>query len=216
MANPVLDRATRAGSSRRFQSQVAAALAAGRPVTVTIGAGRRPIPGWINTDVVWRRRCYLDATRRWPVPEGSVDFVYADNVIEHFTLPAGRQVLATTYRALAPGGVVRLATPDVEAVARQYLEDGDLARAGMERLTELGGDVRYPVQLVREVYVGAKHYLGFCYDYRALASEMQSVGFDVERVTAGESRHERLRGLENRMHPAEEATQLVVEGRKPS
>lgn len=209
------DRALRPAKKRRFLEDFERARAAGL-VKVNIGSGGKPIDGWINCDVVWRADSYLDATRPWPVPDGSVDVIYADNVIEHVPLEAGRLVFRHAFAALAPGGVFRLATPDVESVARQYLENGELARLGLERNREKGRDFVYPVQLMYQVYVGAKHYLGFCYDYQSISAEMEAAGFEVMRVPAGKSDHRDLVGLEARMHPAEEATALIVEGRKPA
>jgi predicted SAM-dependent methyltransferase len=210
-----LSRLVRPSRQRSFQRQVADARAAG-PVKVNIGAGRKPVEGWINTDIVWQADAYLDITQPWPVPDGSVDFVYADNVIEHVTLQVGRAVFRHAFAALRPGGVFRLATPDVEAVARQYLENGELAQAGMERNRERGKNFVHPVELIRETFVGAKHYLGFCYDFASISAEMEQVGFVVERVPAGTSASPELTGLEVRMHPAEQATALIVEGRKPA
>jgi predicted SAM-dependent methyltransferase len=204
----------RSTGRRAFQLALEAARSSGE-VKINLGSGGEPLPGWVNCDVVWRAPTYLDATGPWPVPPSSVDFVYADNVIEHLTLDGGRQVFAHAFTALRPGGVFRLATPDVEAVARQYLENGELARLGMERNRELGHDFAHPVQLIQQVFVGAKHYLGFCYDYASLSAEMKTAGFETTRHTAGESEFAQLRGLEVRTHPAEIATELVVEGQKP-
>jgi predicted SAM-dependent methyltransferase len=210
-----LSRALRPARERSFRAQYEAARRAGL-VRVNIGSGRKPVTGWINTDIVWQADAYLDVTKPWPVPAGSVDCIYADNVIEHIPLDVGRSVFRHAYDALKPGGVFRLATPDVEAVARQYLENGDLARAGMERNRERGKNFVHPVELIRETFVGAKHYLGFCYDFASISAEMSAFGFEVERVPAGKSDHEGLSGLEVRMHPAEQATALIVEGRKPT
>lgn len=214
LANAVLDRAKQRSGNKRFIEESAKARRAGT-LKVNIGSGGKPLSGWVNCDVVWRAGSYLDATVPWPTAAGSVDFIYADNVIEHITIENGRLVFQHAFAALAPGGVFRLATPDVESVARQYLENGPMAELGMERNREKGRDFRYPVQLLREVFVGARHYLGFCYDYASISAEMETAGFTVTRVRAGQSEHPELTGLEVRMHPAEEATQLVVEGTKP-
>ncbi len=212
----VLDRAHRPIGERAFLAAFEQARAAGS-VKVNIGSGRKPVAGWINTDVVRQGHIYLDALQPWPIPEVSVDFVYADNVIEHITLPDTPAFLHHTFVAMKPGAPIRLATPDVEAVARQYLENGELARQGMERNAERGRHMRYPVELIRQVYVGAKHYLGFCHDYQSLSSELAAAGFvDIRRAETGRSEVPELHGLEVRAHPAEIATQLVVEGFKPS
>jgi predicted SAM-dependent methyltransferase len=204
----------RPAGRRAFQAAFAQARSSGE-VNINLGSGREPLDGWLNCDVVWRAPTYLDATEPWPVPPSSVDFVYADNVIEHIPLALGRKVFVHAFAALRPGGVFRLASPDVEAVARQYLENGELARLGMERNRELGRDFVHSVQLIQQVFVGAKHYLGFCYDYASLSAEMHAAGFETTRRTAGQSDFPQLRGLELRIHPAEVATELVVEGRKP-
>lgn len=201
--------------AKLFHAQYAAASSAGS-VKIAIGSGLKPIDGWINTDVVWRGGAYLDATKPWPIPPASVDFIYADNVIEHLTLAQGRLAFKHAFDALKPGGVIRLATPDVEAVARQYLENGELAELGMARNREMGRtDFYHPVQLIQQVLVGHKHYLGFCYDYASISTEMTKVGFAVRREKSGQSEYPELKGLEARQHPAEQATGLIVEGVRP-
>ena len=209
-----INRAWPALGRRRFAAAFEAARAAG-PVRIVIGAGKAPRAGWVNTDVVWQGTNYLDATVAWPVPEGSIALVYGDDVIEHVTLPQARELFVHAFHALEPGGILRLATPDVEAVARQYLENGDLAQQGLERNREMGKPFVHPVELIREVFVGAKHYLGFCYDYASISAEMEKAGFQVRRVYSGQSEHPDLVDLEVRTHPAERATCLVVEGVKP-
>lgn len=206
----------KARHAKQFQAEYHAIVSQGGPVKITIGSGLRPVEGWINTDVVWRGGPYLDTTQPWPIAAGSVDFIYADNVIEHLTLSQGRRAFKHAFDALKPGGVIRLATPDVEAIARQYLENGELAEQGMARNRELGRtDFYHPVQLIQQVFVGHKHYLGFCYDYASISTEMGRVGFEVHRVASGQSDHPELKGLEARQHPAERATGLIVEGVKP-
>jgi predicted SAM-dependent methyltransferase len=212
--DPGLTRVRKSAGMRSFQGAVEQASTRG-PLKINIGSGGKPLSGWVNCDVVWRVNNYLDATQPWPVRPGSVDLIYADNVIEHIPLALGREVFRHSFTALKPGGVFRLATPDVEAVARQYLENGELAELGMERNREKGRDFVHPVQLLQQVFVGAKHYLGFCYDYDSLSKEMQAFGYETSRQPAGKSDHADLNGLEARLHPAEEATVLIVEGRKP-
>jgi len=122
-------------ASRRFGKAVATSVGL---VMVNVGAGEAPQDGWINTDVAWWSPMYLDLTRPWPVPPGSVDRIYADNVIEHFPLNVGRVVFRHCYAALRPKGRIRLATPDVERTAgaqsKRVVARKVRDRAGNERI----------------------------------------------------------------------------------
>ena len=128
--------------SRRFQHAVAAAIGS---VKVNVGAGTVVLPGWINTDISWRSDMYLDLTKPWPVTPGSIDRIYGDNVIEHFSLSAAREVLRNCYSALRPGGAVRFATPDLERTARAYLEDPVLTTAHLDRHRRHGYPASIPL-----------------------------------------------------------------------
>ncbi|HEX3731483.1 MAG TPA: hypothetical protein VHU91_00960 [Mycobacteriales bacterium] len=198
--------------SRRFQQ--AAATATG-PVKVNVGAGTVILPGWINTDVLWRSDMYLDLTRPWPVPPGSIDRIYGDNVIEHFSLQAAREVLRHCYSALRPGGAVRFATPDLERTARAYLEDPTLTAAHLDRHRRLGYPAEHPADMLRVTYAYHGHHEGYIFDLDALSREFSAAGFiDVRRCEAGQSDDPAFQGLEARAEPTEEATELIVEARK--
>src|ERR1039457_3169728 len=198
--------------SRRFQRAVASAPG---PVNVNIGAGKVRVPGWINTDVTWSSQVYLDATKPWPVPQGSIDRIYGDNVIEHFSLSMCRIVLRNCYHALPPGGGIRLATPDVERTARAYLEDPQLTADHLGRHRRHGYPAEHSVDMLRITYAFHGHHLGYCFDWEALSVELAVAGFaDVRRYEAGESDDPAFRGLESRDEPTEVATELIVEARK--
>lgn len=200
-------------TSRRFQAAVASANGAAKVVT---GSGRTALPGWLNTDIRWRARYYLDLTKPWPVPPGSIDRIYADNVIEHFPLTVGRDVLRFMYDALKAGGAVRLATPDVERTAKAYLENGDLAARHLERHRKHGYTVHHPVDLLRVTFAESGHHLGYCFDYSTLSEELERAGFvEVHREEAGTSSDPEFAQLERRATDTERATTLVAEARKP-
>jgi predicted SAM-dependent methyltransferase len=79
-----------------------------------IGAGEFSKPGWLNTDIEPREgQAYLDATKPFPIPDGSIDIIFAEQLIEHLSLDDGRKMLRECYRVLKPGGKVRLATPNL-------------------------------------------------------------------------------------------------------
>jgi predicted SAM-dependent methyltransferase len=198
--------------SRRFQRAVAAES---QLVKVNVGAGRVPLEGWINTDVSWRLPMYLDLTKPWPVPPGSVDRIYGDNVIEHFPLYICRDVIRHCWDALSVGGGLRLATPDIERTARAYLENPELTEAHLDRHRRHGFPAEYPVDMLRITYAYHGHHLGYCFDWAALSAELAAAGFvDIRRYEPGQSDDPAFRGLEHRHEPTEAATGLIVEARK--
>lgn len=198
--------------SRRFQRAVANSPS---PVKVNVGAGTVVLPGWINTDVLWRSGMYLDLTRPWPVPPESIDRIYADNVIEHFSLQRVRDVLRYCRDALRPGGAIRLATPDLERTARAYLEDAELAAAHLDRHRRHGYPAEHPADLLRVTYAYHGHHRGYIFDWAALSAELARAGFgDIRRYAAGHSDDPEFKGLETRAEPTEAATELIVEARR--
>jgi predicted SAM-dependent methyltransferase len=158
---------------------------------------------------------YLDLTKQWPVPPGSIDRIYGDNVIEHFSLEAAREVLKHCHSALRPGGALRFATPDLERTARAYLEDPKLTSAHLERHRRHGYPAEYPADMLRVTFAYHGHHLGYIFDWAALSSELAAVGFtDIRRYEAGQSDDDDFQNLETRAEPTEEATELIVEARK--
>lgn len=65
----------------------------------------------------------LDIARPLPFDDGSVDWVYAEHLIEHVPLPVATAWLAEVRRVLAPGGLLRLSTPDLRRYIDGYLDE---------------------------------------------------------------------------------------------
>ena len=99
---------------------------------VNLGCGARLREGWINMDFssVHPSVRAHDLKKGIPLEDSSVDLVYHSHLLEHFTREGGGFFLSECQRVLKPGGVVRVAVPDLEAVTRAYLTSLDEARAG--------------------------------------------------------------------------------------
>ncbi|ORA46308.1 hypothetical protein BST22_22160 [Mycolicibacterium chubuense] len=180
------------------------------PLRLEIG-GHNSRPGWIVTNVNAVTRLYLDATRRWPLSDGSIEYIFSDNVIEHLTLEAGRQMLQEARRCLRPGGVIRTVTPDLRAHVDMYLQgDGVVNNEVALHYRDIGMQVEYPIDLIRIPVAAFGHHAGYLYDFETLAAELQRAGFsNIVRCSLGESEHEALRDLDLRGH--EGGAQLAVE-----
>jgi SAM-dependent methyltransferase len=181
-----------------------------RPFKLEIG-GLVQRPGWVVTNVNAVTRNYLDATKRWPLEDGSVSHIYSDNVIEHLPLEATRALLREAYRCLRPGGVMRLITPDVRAHAEMYLSGSSaLDSAAAVHYRELGLVVEHPIDVLR-IPIGAfGHHAGYVFDFETLRAELERVGFtSVTRAPTGHSDHPELDGLD--LRATEGGAQLAVE-----
>jgi predicted SAM-dependent methyltransferase len=161
----------------------------------------------------WRNPYWLDVTKPWPFPGGTVTHVYADNVIEHLPLAAGRMFLRNSVSALAPGGRIRIVTPDAHAAAEAYIS-GDAA-PWLEKMRQRGHQADHPVDLLRFEFSMWGHHRGYVYDPSTLRQEMENAGLvDVVGAELGESEDQAFRDLDSRKDAGE--FQFSLEGTKPS
>ena len=63
-----------------------------------------------------------DCTRSFPLPDASVPRVHSEHMIEHLTLDGAIAWLREMRRLLAPGGVLRVTTPDLARYVTGYLD----------------------------------------------------------------------------------------------
>lgn len=106
-------------------------LASAQPL-LNLGCGRRCHPDWTNLDINPEApgviRC--DFTRHIPYADGSFAAAYCSHALEHLRKEDAPIFLAECRRVLQPGGILRLAVPDLEIICRLYLERLDAAMQG--------------------------------------------------------------------------------------
>jgi hypothetical protein len=119
-------------------------------VWLNVGSGPNAPAGWVNIDGSWQawlaarpllawgaRAVTGRPTGHWPrgivcrdvrrglgLRPASAAVLYSSHFIEHLTRGEAVAFLAEAYRALAPGGVCRIVTPDLAALVRQYVAGG--------------------------------------------------------------------------------------------
>ena len=104
---------------------------------LNVGCGRCYHSDWTNIDLVANGpevRQY-DLRRGLPYVDGSFDALYHSHVLEHLSPDDARQMLLECRRVLRVGGVLRVVVPDLEGIARAYLQSIAAAEGGDEHAT---------------------------------------------------------------------------------
>ena len=101
---------------------------------LNVGCGRRYDRRWVNLDLSSRDASVVqyDINKGIPFADGSFDAVYHSHVLEHLKPDQGERLLQECFRVLAPGGVLRIVVPDLETIARLYLQKHEQAWSGDE------------------------------------------------------------------------------------
>lgn len=163
-----------------------------------IGASDKSLPGWLNTDIERHPGvAYLDCTRPFPFESDTFDYVYSEHFIEHLERDQGVACLREVLRCLKPGGVFRLATPDLEQYVGLFAPTlGAEQQRYLDQFRQLFGLASLtPCGLLNL----AMHSWGhrFLYTRAELAEELRRAGFGrVDSVDVGDSRQPALRGIE--------------------
>lgn len=142
----------------------------------------------VATDVEW-----ADATAL-PLPDTSADTVYSSHMLEHLSRVEAERFLVEARRILKPGGVLRVAVPDVRRAAERYLADGE-ADAFVARLHMVADAPRSVLAWLRLMIVGPRQHQ-WMYDGKSLVRLLERFGFEsVTVVAAGTTRIESPGGL---------------------
>lgn len=189
-----------------------------------IGSSLTPFTGWLNSDLEPDHPdvIYLDATKPFPLPDASFDYIAGEHMIEHIDYASGQGMLRECHRILKPGGKIRLVTPDLQTTAslctptptpmqKKYID------WMIERTMPEVGEHR-GVFVVNNAFRAWGHQ--FIYDAPTLKSALARTGFgDFKEFKPGESDDDNLRGIESHGKAVgnEEMNQyesMVIEARK--
>lgn len=195
-------------------------------IKLCIGSGKDKRSGWLNTDYAPSMGVmYLDATRKFPFSEKSTDYIYTEHMIEHISLTYAKKMLEECFRVLRNGGVLRIATPDLNNMVRLLTDrTADETTRYSQWLNKTFGDA-YAKKYFDNPCIAfnlAMHEWGhqFIFDEFTLRQLLNEVGFvDIVRCKLHESTRDAFKGIELHGIPEnEDMTEfetMVIEASKP-
>ena len=151
-----------------------------KPVALHLGSGGHHIDGWINVDFAIGDRpdVVADLASALPFASESADYLHSEDFIEHVSLEHGRVFLRECFRVLRRGGVMRLLTPDLDALVRRVYLDRQARQLAWWSNTL--GTATPAEALNMHLRMNGDH--RFVYDDELLARELENAGFRVRRV----------------------------------
>lgn len=151
-------------------------------IKLNLGCGSRNFgKDWIHID--GGNYSHLDSTDiiNLPFENNTVDLIYASHVFEYFDREEGKQILEKWYSKLKPGGVIRLAVPDFEAMSKLYSE-------GKYPLTNFIGPLYGKMKMGDSLI-----YHKTVYDFYDLENSLKSVKYrNVRRYDWKETEHSNI------------------------
>lgn len=129
---------------------------------------------------------WANASSHIPLPDSSVAIAYSSHMIEHLTRKDADGFLEEMHRVLVPGGILRLAVPDLGLLVRNYQAQGDAdAFVSATLLAEETGVTLRDV--IRRLIIGGRSH-AWMYDGKSLKKLLEKHGFtDVVELPAGKT-----------------------------
>jgi predicted SAM-dependent methyltransferase len=137
-------------------------------IKIHMGCGRRDFgKEWIHIDQEKYDHVMHNDITKLVFQSGTVDLIYASHVLSYFNRREALFVLLEWNRVLKPGGVIRLAVPDFQAMARLYTMAPDTFPIE-SFLGPIYGQMAFGSTTI---------YHKTTYDYRSLSVLLQEAGF---------------------------------------
>lgn len=197
-------------------------LANNNPRKLHLGCGNNILSHWLNSDFSPENKniFHLDATRPFPFPDQSFNYVFSEHMIEHITYQDGLAMLKECYRILCKNGKIRISTPDLKFLVELYSEpktDLQLRYIKWASASFTPDGVSSDTIVINNFVRNWGHL--FIYDEKTLRYALNESGFvDVVRLNINESNDLNLTNLENEKRMPEGFLQLesmTLEARRP-
>lgn len=155
---------------------------------------------------------YGDGVKGLPIPDSSVEALYSCHMIEHLSRTGAGRFLEEARRVLIPGGVIRLAVPDLRRLANRYLATGDADKFIATTYLGQEDDESFAGRL--STLIAGPRLHGWMYDETSMVRLLRDQCFsEVAAVPPGETRIREPGELDLR---EKEDESIYVEALKPA
>lgn len=165
---------------------------------INLGSGHWKLEDWVNVDIDRDSQPEVCANLAGGLPfaSGVARLMHTEDFIDQLELDRATEFMRECHRILAPGGVLRVLTPDMRKLAELYLNDPEQLK------TLWNSFVGVPLALdtAGEIFNIGMRFAGhtFLYDEETFKALASSCGFEARRVEYQQSEIPELRGLDLR------------------
>ena len=129
---------------------------------------------------------WVDAKKGLPVASESLEVIYSSHMLEHLDCDEAAEFLRGVYNAFRPGGILRVAVPDLRRIIEEYLIDRD-ADHFFGSLNIRAHSIRTLQQKVRFLFTGDRDHR-WMYDHASLVRLLLRSGFiDAQVMPPGKT-----------------------------
>ncbi|CAG4999684.1 hypothetical protein DYBT9275_02279 [Dyadobacter sp. CECT 9275] len=113
-----------------------------KPALLNVGCGDKFHGDWTNIDMVshYPEVIEYNILNELPFQANTYDVVYHSQVLEHIPRERSIYFLSECYRVTKPGGIIRIVTPDLENIVKEYLTYLNLCLSDKNDLAEQNYD----------------------------------------------------------------------------
>lgn len=167
-----------------------------------IGCGKKTRDGWLASDLnSGKGVIFLDATKKFPFRNDSLDYIFSEHMIEHIDYFDGKKMLQECYRVLRPGGKLRIATPDLKKYLSlidepENVENKKAINFYMKKLfSDYPNDANSPYHILNLLMHKWGH--SYIYTLETLSEQLKLSGFkDIQVKETGKSDDSNLKNME--------------------
>lgn len=170
-------------------------------IRLNLGCGTDYKEGWINIDNnsdfnITKLDLNWDLSRGLPFPENSVDFIFNEHFLEHLSVEQGKVFLKSCLKVLKPGGVIRIAMPDLERTVAAYYDENWKENPALKKFNLTFIETRAEKINIAFRWWGHQ----WLYDYEELERRIREVdpSVTITKCSIGKSEYPDLCGLETR------------------